>query len=52
MVLRIQHATSVQGKNTGLRLGCELVRPDAGVQRTLQRYIDQTQKRRRLLNLD
>jgi flagellar brake protein len=52
VVLRIQHATSVQGKNTGMRLGCELVRPDNGVQRTLQRYIDQTQKRRRLLNLD
>lgn len=53
VAVRIQHATSVQGKNgTSLRLGCELLRPDAGTQRTLQRYIDQTQKRRRLLSLD
>ena len=52
VVLRIQHATSVQGKTTGLRLGCELLRLDAGTLRTLQRYIDQTQKRRRLLSLD
>jgi c-di-GMP-binding flagellar brake protein YcgR len=52
VVLRIQHATSVQGKTSGLRLGCELLRVDTGTQRTLQRYIDQTQKRRRLLSLD
>ena len=53
VVLRIQHASSVQIKgSTHLRLGCELRRVDTGTQRTLQRYIDQTQKRRRLLNLD
>ena len=52
VTLRIQHATSVQGKTNGLRLGCELIRPDAGNLRTLQRYIDQTQKRRRLMSLD
>lgn len=52
VVLRIQHATSVQGKATSLRLGCELLRLDPGALRTLQRYIDQTQKRRRLLSLD
>ncbi len=52
VALRIQHATSVQGKTTSLRLGCELLRLDAGALRTLQRYIDQTQKRRRLLSLD
>jgi len=52
LTLRIQHATSVQGKGNALRLGCELLRLDAGAQRTLQRYIDQTQKRRRLLSLD
>jgi c-di-GMP-binding flagellar brake protein YcgR len=51
--LSIQHATSVQIKGgTALRLGCQLRRLDAGAQRTLQRYIDQTQKRRRLLSLD
>lgn len=52
VVLRIQHATSVQGKATSLRLGCELLRLDPGALRTLQHYIDQTQKRRRLLSLD
>jgi flagellar brake protein len=52
VTLRIQHATSVHGKVNGLRLGCELLRLDSGSQRTLQRYIDQTQKRRRLLSLD
>ncbi|MES2717901.1 MAG: flagellar regulator YcgR PilZN domain-containing protein [Pseudomonadota bacterium] len=53
VALRIQHVTSVQGKTgTSLRLGCELLRLDAGTLRTLQRYIDQTQKRRRLLSLD
>jgi c-di-GMP-binding flagellar brake protein YcgR len=52
VVLRIQHATSVQGMATSLRLGCELLRLDAGTLRSLQRHIDQTQKRRRLLSLD
>lgn len=51
--LRIQHVSSVQAKDgTSLRLGCELLRLDGATQRTLQRYIDQTQKRRRLLSLD
>jgi hypothetical protein len=35
-----------------VRIGCELQRLDGDAQRTLQRYIDQTQKRRRLLALD
>jgi c-di-GMP-binding flagellar brake protein YcgR len=53
VTLRIQHAASVQGKDgTSLRLGCELLRLDGSTLRTLQRYIDQTQKRRRLLSLD
>jgi c-di-GMP-binding flagellar brake protein YcgR len=53
VTLRIQHASSVQAKDgTSLRLGCELLRLDGAGQRTLQRYIDQTQKRRRLLSLD
>jgi len=53
VVIRIQHATSVHSKaGTSLRLGCELLRLDTGTLRTLQRYIDQTQKRRRLLSLD
>lgn len=53
VTLRVQHATSVHGKTgTSLRLGCELLRMDTGTLRTLQRHIDQTQKRRRLLSLD
>lgn len=52
VVLRIQHATSVQGTTTSLRLGCELLRLDPGALRTLQQYIEQTQKRRRMLGLD
>jgi c-di-GMP-binding flagellar brake protein YcgR len=50
--LRIQHASSILSKTKGLRLGCEIVQADGSTERTLQRYIDQTQKRRRLLSLD
>jgi c-di-GMP-binding flagellar brake protein YcgR len=50
--LQIQHMSSLHGNNPGLRAGCEWrgLAPDAG--RALQRYIDQTQKRRRLLALE
>jgi len=34
------------------RLGCEFMHVAAQTERALQRYIDQTQKRRRLLSLD
>lgn len=47
--LLLQHASSLQAPLTGLRLGCELPDLDADGRRRLQRYIDQTQKRRRLL---
>jgi flagellar brake protein len=50
--LRLQHASSILSKAAGLRLGCELVQPDVGTERALQRFIDHTQKRRRLLSLD
>ncbi len=36
----------------GVRLGCEFVRLGDDAERTLQRFIDQTQKRKRALNLD
>jgi flagellar brake protein len=52
VTLKLQHASSILSKVPGLRLGCELIRPDPGIERSLQRYIDQTQKRRRLLSLD
>lgn len=50
--LRLQHATSLMGDSAGLRLGCELLRMPAEHERLLQRFIDQTQRRRRLLSLD
>ena len=52
VTLRLQHASSITGAAPGLRLGCEIVSPAAHTQRLLQRHIDQTQKRRRLLAQD
>ncbi|MFO1330448.1 MAG: flagellar regulator YcgR PilZN domain-containing protein [Rubrivivax sp.] len=48
--LRILHAGSVGAEVAGERLGCEWVQLDSEAERTLQRCIDQTQKRRRLLS--
>jgi c-di-GMP-binding flagellar brake protein YcgR len=50
--LRLQHVTSLSADASGVRLGCEFVRADAGALRSLQRYIDLTQKRGRLLSLN
>ena len=36
----------------GVRVGCELLNLSAEATRLLQRYIDQTQKRRRMMSLD
>jgi c-di-GMP-binding flagellar brake protein YcgR len=47
--LRLQHIASIQPDSGALCLGCEIVEPTAQAQRTLQRYIDQTQKRRRFV---
>jgi hypothetical protein len=44
--------TSLDGDAAGTRVGCSLHDLDGDAQRALQRYIDQTQKRRRLLSLD
>ena len=47
------HASPVAGDASGLRqLGCSFVDLDANASRALQVYVDQTQKRRRLLKLD
>ncbi len=46
--LRLQHAGSLHGN--GQRLGCEWQDLDGAAQRALQRYIDQTQQRRRRLS--
>ena len=52
VTLRLQHASSALSNAPGLRLGCEWLGLDPSTVRALQRYIDQTQKRRRLLSLD
>ena len=49
--LRLHHVTSINADAKGVRLGCEFVRADGAVQRTLQRFIDLTQKRGKLLAL-
>ncbi|MBW8847033.1 MAG: flagellar brake protein [Burkholderiales bacterium] len=47
------HASPVAGDPHGLlQLGCSFVDLDAAAARSLQVYVDQTQKRRRLLKLD
>jgi flagellar brake protein len=50
--LRLQHVTSLNADASGVRLGCEFVRADSAALRALQRFIDQTQKRSKLLALD
>ncbi len=47
------HASVIPGDACGTQqMGCAFVDPDAAAMRTLQMYVDQTQKRRRLLKLD
>lgn len=50
--LQIQHLSSINSQTSGLRIGCEWRSIDREAERSLQRYIDQTQKRRRLLSLE
>lgn len=52
VALRLQHVTSLSSESRGVRLGCEFLRADSNTLRALQRFIDQTQKRGRLLSLD
>ncbi len=49
--LRLQHITSLNADSQGVRLGCEFVRADAAALRSLQHFIDLTQKRGKLLSL-
>jgi flagellar brake protein len=49
--LQMQHVTAIQPDQRGVRMGCAWVRLPPAAERALQRYIDQTQKRRRLLSL-
>ena len=50
--MRLQHMSSLDEGAKGMRAGCELLRLPSDAERQLQRYIDQTQKRRRLMALD
>lgn len=50
--LHIHHATVSHREGSDTRLGCEFLHLEAANLRILQRYIDQTQKRRRLLALN
>jgi len=50
--LSLQHMTALGHGDTGVRVGCEWHKLGGSAERVLQRWIDQTQKRRRLLALD
>ena len=50
--LRLQHVTSLNSEARGLRLGFEFIRPGGDTLRTLQRFIDLTQKRGKLMALN
>ena len=50
--LTLRHVTCIQPNARGARLGCEWLRLENSAERLLQRYIDQTQKRRRLLSIE
>ena len=47
--LRLHHVTSIQADAQGVRLGCEMIGAGHDAERTLQRYIDHMQKRRRFM---
>ena len=50
--LALQHISGGMGSaRAGQRLGCAFAKLDGGAQRTLQRYINQTQKRQRQFSL-
>lgn len=49
--MALQHATSIQPEQRSVRIGCAWIGLSPSAERALQRYIDQTQKRRRLLTL-
>ena len=51
VTLRLQHVTSLNADARGVRLGFEFVRPGGDALRTLQRFIDLTQKRGKLMAL-
>jgi len=52
VTLQLQHVTSLNSGSAGVRLGCEMQQLSTEAKRALQRYIEQTQKRRRQLSLE
>jgi flagellar brake protein len=50
--LRLQHVTAINPDSKGVRLGCEFVNANGETLRVLQRFIDWTQNRRKLMALD
>jgi c-di-GMP-binding flagellar brake protein YcgR len=50
--LMLHHVTSTGAENGSVRLGCEIVGMSPDGARALQKYIDQTQKRRRMMSLE
>jgi c-di-GMP-binding flagellar brake protein YcgR len=50
--MRLQHVTLIHTEARGVRLGFEFLRASGESLRALQRFIDQTQKRGKLLALD
>lgn len=50
--VKIHHVTVLHPEFHGARLGCEFFGMDGATMRTLQNYINQTQKRRSALSLD
>jgi c-di-GMP-binding flagellar brake protein YcgR len=50
--LRLQHITATNPESKGVRLGCEFVNAGSDALRALQRFIDQTQKHRRMMSLE
>lgn len=49
--LQLHHVSSINSDMLGVRLGCEFSNLSSDASRSLQMYIDQTQKRRRLMAL-
>ena len=49
--LRLQHVSAMGHDEPGLRMGCEWLALPGSAERQLQRWIDRTQQRRRLLSL-
>ena len=50
--LMLHHVTSTGAENGSVRLGCEIVGLGGNGERALQKYIDLTQKRRRMMALE